>query len=97
MNKLRRKLNQFHKIYDLTFRSTHMERADMYNHNKLMSMYECIWETLEYEAWYDNADIIWLRALYGELGDYICKDKCTMSVFSKIIAQIFHRFNQEVQ
>ena len=85
MTTLRNKLNKFHKEYDLTFRSTHMTKADMHDHDALMSAYEQIWETMEYCC---DDDHEWLSALYNELGDYITTVKETKPMKKQTIRKI---------
>ena len=79
MKKLLKNINLYYKKYDLAhpFTEIKLTKADMHDHETLMSVYENIWETLEYyevraNSFNQNLDTYkWLTALYGELGDYI--------------------------
>ena len=72
MKKFRHKLNKFYKVYDITFSNTRLTKADMYDHNALMSAYEALWMSMEcYED--NSAEYQWMSALYAELGDYISR------------------------
>lgn len=71
MKNLRNRINHFYSCYDLTTAETRkMSRADMGDHDALMTAYESIYLTMEeYEG--SERGYAWLSDLYGDLGDYI--------------------------
>lgn len=73
MKSLRKNINKFYKYYNIANPnySIKVSKSDMYDHNTLMEVYECIWDNLMYYVDEDTVGYKWLLDLYGELGDYM--------------------------
>lgn len=69
MKKLMKDINKFYKHYDLTNIGLDMRvtKADMYDYNALMSVYEAIWMTMEYYE--DKTACEFMASLYQDVSD----------------------------
>jgi len=67
--KLYKNIKKFYQYYDLSKSKVTFTKADMYDHDALMTAYEAMWRTLDY---YDHPTTCkFLTNLYDELGDYL--------------------------
>jgi hypothetical protein len=90
---LLKNINKFYKHYDLEhqFDTITMTKADMHDHDALMTAYESIWLTMDqYDI--EDKEYRWLSKLYCELGDYINGKSKDKSVIFKLIALMYGTF-----